>query len=123
MNEFKLLGRVGKLDIEFKDNDKGTVIATISLGVKNAKGEYENFWITFFNTKKKDLAEILADTVKEGDYIRVNGKLSINKFTPDGADKPKYQMRLIGWGFKKVRWDEEKRTYVDECPDEEDEQE
>lgn len=111
MNEFKLLGRVGKLDMEYKDT--GTVITKISLGVKNSKKEWENFWITFFNKKNYNTAEILGDTVKEGDYIRVEGKLIINKYTPQGADKPKFSMQLLGWGFKKVIFDEATRKYVD----------
>ena len=111
-NEVKLLGRVGKIDIEYKDS--GSVITTLSLGVKNRKKEWDNFYITFFNTKNKDTAELLADQVKEGDYIRINGELTVDKFTPKNSDKAVYKTKIIGWGYKKVQWDEEKRTFVDE---------
>jgi single-stranded DNA-binding protein len=111
-NEVKLLGRVGKIEIEYKEN--GTVITTVNLGVKNRKKEYDNFYITFFNTKNKDTAELLADQVKEGDYIRITGELTVDKFTPKNSDKAVYKTKLIGWGYKKVRWNDEKRTFVDE---------
>lgn len=111
-NEVKLLGRVGKIEIEYKEN--GTVITTVNLGVKNRKKEYDNFYITFFNTKNKDTAELLADQVKEGDYIRMTGELTVDKFTPKNSDKAVYKTKLIGWGYKKVRWNDEKRTFVDE---------
>jgi len=114
-NKFELLGRVGHIDIEYKES--GTVITQISLGVKNIKKEYENFYITFFNTKKSETAEKLADEVKEGDYIRVIGALSMNKYTPQGAEKPKFTLKLIGWGYKKVQWNSEKSTYEDVEPD------
>jgi len=119
MNEFKLLGRVGKLDIEYKENgDRATVITKISLGVKkgkdsNGNAQYENFYITFFNKKNHATAELLAEDVKEGDYIRVEGKLSINKYYPQGSDKAKYSMQLIGWGYKKVKWDSTLNKFVD----------
>lgn len=87
---------------------------------KNADGkdssgnaQYENFYITFFNKKNHPTAEILAETVKEGDYIRVEGKLSMNKYYPQGSDKPKYSMQLLGWGFKKVKWDSSLNKFVD----------
>ena len=111
-NEVKLLGRVGKIEIEYKEN--GTVITTVNLGVKNRRKEYDNFYITFFNTKNKDTAELLADQVKEGDYIRITGELTVDKFTPKNSDKAVYKTKLIGWGYKKVRWNDEKRTFVDE---------
>lgn len=110
-NSFELLGRVGHIDIDYRET--GTVVTTISLGLKNSKGEYENFYITFLNTKKLATAEQLADEVKEGDYIRVNGSLTMNKYTPQGSDKPKFSLRLMGWGYKKVQWNSTKKAFED----------
>lgn len=119
-NEFKLLGRVGKIDMSYKES--GTVLTKISLGVKNSKKEYENFWITFFNTKNRPTAELLGEEVKEGDYIRVDGALSINSYTPEGRENPVKSIQLIGWGFKKVQFDTEKKKFVDIEPEKEETQ-
>jgi single-stranded DNA-binding protein len=106
-NKLYLLGRVGKIDIEYKEN--GTILTTISLGVKNYKKEWENYYITFFN----DTAERLAEDVKDGDYIRIDGSLGIDKFTPKGSEKPVYKIKITGWGFKKVEYDKEQKKFID----------
>jgi single-stranded DNA-binding protein len=117
MNEFKLLGRVGKIDINYKDN--GTCYTQVSIGIPNGKKNddgkklYDNFFVTFFNTKTAPTAENIAEDVKEGDYIRVNGKLTDNVYTPKDADKPKHSLQLIGWGYCKVVFDEQQKKYVD----------
>lgn len=117
MNEFKLSGRVGKIDIQYKET--GTVITQVSIGVPNGKTNsegkklYDNFWVTFFNTKKGTTAEDLAEKVREGEYIRINGSLSMNAYKPDGAEKTQYTMKLLGWGFHKIVFDEATRKYVD----------
>lgn len=116
-NEFKLLGRVGKLDMKYTES--GTVLTKISLGVKNSKKEYENFWITFFNTKNRPTAELLGENVNEGDYIRVDGALTINSYTPEGRENPVKSIQLIGWGYKKVQWDSENKKFIDIEPEEE----
>lgn len=116
-NEFKLLGRVGWLDIKYKDS--GSVITKINLGVKTSKKDaenkaiWENFFITFFNKKNHPTAELLGEEVHEGDYIRVEGKLTISSFTPTGQDKPVQNIQLLGWGYKKVRFDEGLKKFVD----------
>ena len=110
-NEFKLLGRVGKLEMKYTES--GTVLAKINIGIKNYKKEYENSWIAFFNTKNNPTAELLGEEVKEGDYIRVSGALSINSYTPDDREKPVKSIQLIGWGYKKVKWDSDKKKFID----------
>ncbi len=121
-NEFKLLGRVGWIDIQYKENknsDLPTVITKINLGVKTMKKDaenkaiWENFFITFFNKKNHPTAELLGEEVHEGDYIRVDGKLTISSFTPPGKDKPVQNVQLLGWGYKKVRFDEGLKKFVD----------
>lgn len=123
MNEFNLLGRVGKIEITYKEN--GTCLTKVSIGVPNGKVNtegkklYDNFWITFFNTKNSNTAELIAEEVKEGEYIRVHGKLVDNVYTPQGADKPKHSLQLLGWGYCKVVFDEVTRKYVDVKKDDE----
>lgn len=104
-NTFELIGRVGKVDIKYFDN---TVITTISLGVKNYKKEYDNYYIQFF----KERAEKIGEEVKEGDYIQVKGCLSMDKYTKKGETKPTYQMKLTGFDFCKVTFDLQEHKFV-----------
>ena len=126
-NEFRLQGRVGYVEIKYTENktnsDKVTVYTTINLGVRKTTGlsseedkNWDNFFITFFNTSTNNTAERLADSVKKGDYIRVVGKLSENKYeitTENGEKKEKSEIQLIGYGFKKQRYDEMEQEWVD----------
>ena len=118
MNEFKLLGRVGNVEITYSEKT-GKPCTKVSIGIPNGKTSeygnklYDNFFISFFNTEKAPLAENLADTVKEGDYIRVAGKLSINKYKKPDDEKFTYSIQLIGFGYKKVKFDDVTRQYVD----------
>lgn len=119
MNEFKLLGRLNWLKIQYFDN--GTCMTSIYLGKKKPKtDEYETFPILFFNTKKDNVAERLAECCVQGDYIRINGKISINEYeSKDGKKHTKIE--LIGWNFKKVKWNSELNKYedIDVCEGEE----
>lgn len=119
MNEFKLLGRVGNIEITYSERT-GKPCTRVSIGVTNGKKNdegkslYDNFYVAFFNSEKSPTAEIIAENVKEGDYIRVAGKLSINKYKKNPDDeKFTYSMQLIGFGYKKVKFDDVTRKYVD----------
>ena len=88
MNKFEILGRVNWIEIKY--SEKGSCFTKILLAKKlPKKDEYESFPITFFNTKNGETAERLAETVKEGDYIRVTGKLGINRYIPKGQTRVK----------------------------------
>ena len=119
MNEFKLLGRVGNVEITYSERT-GKPVTKVSIGVPNGKKNeegkslYDNFYVTFFNSEKSPTAELLAEHIKEGHYIRVAGKLSINKYKKNPSDeKFTYSMQLIGFGYKRVKFDEVSRKYVD----------
>lgn len=115
-NSFELIGRIGWMDMIYLDS--GTAVTTINLGVKKDKNTYENFFIKFINSanSKNRTAEKLAENHKTGDYIRVKGSLSIDKFTPKNADKEIEKISLLGWGFKPVVFDEETKKFIDvEC--------
>lgn len=111
MNEFKILGRLNWLKIQYFDN--GTCMTSIYLGKKKPKvDEYETFPILFFNTRKDNVAERIAENCVQGDYIRINGKITVNEYeTKDGKKRSKIE--LIGWNFKKVRWNAELNKYED----------
>lgn len=123
MNEFKILGRLNWLKIQYFDN--GTCMTNIYLAKKlppslvsrlpsnhKPEEEYETFPVVFFNTKNDNVAERIAEDCRQGDYIRINGKLGVNTY--QGKDGKKYsKIELIGWNFKKVRWDAETNKYVD----------
>lgn len=119
MNEFSILGRLNWLNIQYYDN--GTCKTIIYLAKKlpptqvsrlpsnhKPEDEYETFTITFFNTSRDNVAERLADECKQGDYMRIKGKLSVYKL-----ENSKPVLKLIGWNFKRVEWDAETNKYVD----------
>lgn len=121
MNKVELAGRVSYIN---KEEKSGTVITKVCIGVKKNKKDYENFFVAFFNSEKQPTAELIAKQVKKDDYIRINGKVSINKFKPNGLDKEVERLELVGWGFKKQMWNDNERKFVDiedepECQDEE----
>lgn len=102
---FEEIGRVGYINIKYNE-DVAKTRTVISLGVKKyKKEEYDNFFITFFNYK--ELAERVSEYVKKGDYIRVKGSLSVNKY------QEKETIQLIGWSYSKVMFDKEQKKYID----------
>ena len=117
-NQVVLLGRVGWKDFKYTEN--GTAIATINLGVKRGQDKWNNFFIKFFNTKMKTIAEEIAELVKEGDYIQVTGKLVETKFIPkgwenqfdeNGNQKTVSKIEIITQSYRKVYYNEETEEF------------
>jgi len=124
VNEFRLQGRVGYIDIQYTENksdkEKVTVYTNINLGIRKTENlnsdedkNWDNFFITFFNTSRDNTAERLANTVKKGDYIRAVGKIKENRYMPEGQEKEKSEIQLIGYGFKKQVYDDMEQEWVD----------
>ena len=112
MNSFELLGRINWIKIQYTES--GTCYTKIILGKKKPNSDdYEGFPITFFNTRNDNTAERLAEQCKVGDYIRIKGKLGINRFAAKNADKVQEKIDLTGWTFTQVAWDSELNKYVD----------
>jgi len=120
MNKFELLGRINWLDIKY--NESGSCFTKIILAKKKPKSDvkkqyrtddYESFPIVFFNTRNGNTAERLAENCKVGDYIKVNGMLTINKYSPKDSDTVHTKIELLGWGFKQVMWNSEENKYID----------
>lgn len=117
-NQVVLLGRVGWK--EFKYTENGTAIATINLGVKRGQDKWSNFFIKFFNTKMKTVAEEIAELVKEGEYIQITGRLVETNFVPKGWEnqldekgnqKTVSKIEIIGQSYRKVYYNEETEEF------------
>ncbi len=122
-NRVELMGRVGYIECKFIDNDKGSVKTDLNIGIKkeNATGnddkDWDNLFVTFWNTDKRKTAEIIAEEIKKGDYVRIVGKLVENRYIPKGLEQKKENERseinVIGFGFKKMRFDDFEQTWVE----------
>lgn len=122
-NRVELMGRVGYIECKFIDNDKGSVKTDLNIGIKkeNATGkddnDWDNFFVTFWNTDKRKTAEIIAEEIKKGDYVRIVGKLVENRYIPKDLEQKKENERseinVIGYGFKKMRFDDFEQTWVE----------
>lgn len=112
-NYFELCGRLDWID--YKSTDNGYLITTITLGVKKNKEEWNNFFIKFFDTadSKNTIAEKLQRKTK-GDYIRVKGYITLDKFKPNGSDKEVSNISLIGTYFNGIHYDQFEKGYVDD---------
>lgn len=122
-NRVELMGRVGYIECKFIDNDKGSVKTDLNIGIKkesatgNDDNDWDNFFVTFWNTDKRKTAEIIAEEIKKGDYVRIVGKLVENRYIPKGLEQKKENERseinVIGFGFKKMRFDDFEQTWVE----------
>lgn len=122
-NKVELFGRVGYIEIKYIDNDKGSVKTDVLLGIKKdvlsqkEEDNYENFFVTFWNTEKRPTAEIIADRIKKGDYIRIVGKLVENRYIPKDLEQikenEKTEINVVGYGFKKMIFDDFENTWVE----------
>ncbi len=113
-NSVTLLGRVGKYK-ECKCFETGGMLTTINLSVKQGE-KWNNFFIDFFNTKTRPLADEAGDNLKEGDYIQIKGRLTENKYTPkylegrvdeNGNSLTVSQIKIIAFDYKNVKYSEE----------------
>lgn len=113
-NSVTLLGRVGKYK-ECKAFETGGVLTTINIGVKTGE-KWNNFFVDFFNTKARPLAEEVCTGANENDYIQIKGRLTENKYTPNhlkgkvdesGNPLTVSQTKIVAFDFKKVQYNEE----------------
>lgn len=122
-NSVVLLGRVSKYK-EMKYFETGGAVCTIGLGVKKSES-WHNFFIDFFNSQEKKLADKVGEHLKEGDYIQIKGRLVENKYTPKelegkldekGRQITKSQIKIIAYDYKYVRYNEELEEfeYIDQ---------
>lgn len=123
-NRVELMGRVGYIECKFLDNEKGSVKTDLNIGIKkneslssNDDKNWDNFFVTFWNTDKRKTAEIVAEQIKKGDYIRVVGKLVENRYIPKEMEQikenEKSEIQIMGLGFKKMIFDEFEQIWVE----------
>ena len=62
---------------------------------------------------KNRTAEELPERVKKGDYIRVKGAISIDRFIPKNSAKEVENISLIGRYYNFVEFDEFEKKYID----------
>ena len=114
-NSVVLLGRVSKFK-EMKYFETGGAVCTIGLGVKRGEDKWNNFYIDFFNSSNRNLAEEVGENIKEGDYIQIKGRLIENRYTPkelegkldeQGRQITKSQIKITAYDFKRVKYNEE----------------
>lgn len=112
-NSTTLLGRVGKYK-ECKAFETGGMLCTINLGVKTGE-KWNNFFVDFFNTKTRALAEEVGEQIKENDWVQIKGRLVENKFTPKhlegqvdekGNPLTVSQIKIMAFDVKKVCYNE-----------------
>ena len=67
--------------------------------------------------KKTATAENIAEKIKKGDYIRIVGKLTENRYIPKGLEQikenEKSEINITGYGFKKMIFDDFENTWVE----------
>ncbi len=110
MNEFTVTGRLNFIDIKFLES--GKVYTRVLISEKQRDGNFVSYPITLFNTQSKSTAEDIVEKCTKGDYVRISGKLNINKFT-DKYGQKRENIELIGFEFSKVIWSETERKYID----------
>ena len=78
--------------------------------------DINNFYIDFFNSSNRNLAEEVGENIKEGDYIQIKGRLIENRYTPkelegkldeQGRQITKSQIKITAYDFKRVKYNEE----------------
>lgn len=105
-NLFELVGKVNYINIKYLPSGKS--VTRVLLGKKRYNSEdYDSYAVTFFG----DLSEQVGEQVVKGDYIFIEGRLTIEKYkSKDGKNVE--NIALIGNSFQKVTYDTEKKAYV-----------
>lgn len=109
MNEFKISGRVNKIDIIYKED--GNCYTKVFLSQKVPKtNKYNPFNIVFFNTN--GVAEKIAEEIKQGDYIEAKCFLTPYEYTDKDTGKTRSAINIIGVDFTKLIYDNETNKFV-----------
>ena len=103
-NKFEIIGRINHIEINDYKNCK---VAKMAVSKRIREDEYVSYWVTMFN----DDAVHVYSTLKKGDSAYFTGKLSISKFVVD--EKTIEKVDLIATDFKKVKYDTDKKQYVE----------
>lgn len=114
-NSLSLVGRIGKYkEMKYFENTGGCV-CTINIGNKTGE-KWNNFFVDFFNTKSRNLAEEVGEHYNENDLVQIKGRLIENKYTPKhlegqldekGNQVTVSQIKIVAFDIKRVKYNEE----------------
>ena len=74
----------------------------VSVGVKRKeKGQDVTVWqsVTFFNNDKVKMADWVAAQMRKGSKVRIEGRGTYNKYTPQGASQEVRAFEVLGDSF------------------------
>ena len=108
-NNFELIGKVNFVDVKMLDSGSylTKILLGIYLGKKDGATNYDSINITFFG----ETAEKFAETIKKGDQIYIDGRISVNKYTNKEGKEVK-DIQFIGNDFFLVEYDKELKEYL-----------
>lgn len=101
VNKVILIGHLGK-DPETRYMSNGEAVSNISVACseewkdKNGEKQQRTEWVNVVFYRK--LADIVAEYLKKGNLVYVEGKLQTEKWTKDGVDR--YTTKVIGSNMK-----------------------
>lgn len=110
MNEFNVSGRCNYIEIKYTES--GKCFTRVLVAEKQRNGEYHTYPVTLFNTVKDNTAENIAEEIKKGDYVKISGKLTIDKFTAKTGEEVE-RIGLVGFGYNKLVWDEVTNKFIE----------
>lgn len=97
LNEVKFIGNVGNEPI-FKEISADFKVASFSLATSETyekEGEKKSLTQWHNCEARNGLAEIVSKYVKKGSQVFVNGKLTYDKYLPEGETKEVYRAKII----------------------------
>lgn len=77
--------KIQKKNTRLTQDNKSITSLQLSVGEKNTKGEYDNFY--FEATFWEKSADFVNNYFNEGDFIRIKGDLITTSYTKDGGAK------------------------------------
>ena len=101
-----MIGNVGKDGIKITDLDNGNVVANLSLATnenwKDAEGKPKQ--ATDWHSVKLwgDLEREAAEQFRQGDFVRIAGKLKTDSFEDKKGNK-RYTTYVLGFSIKEVK--------------------
>ena len=107
-NKVELIGRINYKEIK---EHKTCKIVKFSVGKQIREKEWVSFWLTMFNEEGEKAYKLF----EKGDYGYFTGKLSVNTYVKN--EKPVNSLEFLAYDAKKVKYDTDKKEYVEVVPE------